>query len=552
MDFVASLFAGLGLFFIGIRLIGANLKQMAGRKLRRLITRAVSGTGSTAAFGLLAGAIMQSVNAVTFVLVALVSAGAIDKRRAMPVISWANLGTSLLVLVAALSMHDFILLLIGATGLAFYFNLDQSSRYRYLISALLGVGLLFLGVDLIKTAAHALRDSDMLREAMAMSARFWPVSFAIGLAVAMVIQSSTTVTVVAMAMAGAGLLPFASGAMIVIGAGLGSGLSGLTLAGRLTGSARQLVLYQIALKAVGVAALMLVFLADWVAGGQLVVPLLDRIGLSKSAELAAVYLALQSASTLCMALLDAPICRLIEAQAPPSIEEVLGKPQYLSEAAMGDADTAILVANREQARLLASLPRYLDGLREDGDAGDLSVQARCEVDRTIARECNMFVAELAERYTSRDVLDQALGLRDRNELITALQASLVELAESAGGADYENVRMLLHSLVESLHLMLETLADVATTPDAEDLAMLRMLTHDRSELMDSIRRRMQAEALPHDAQQRAFAATTVFERCVWLLRRYALLLDAGTEDAPVAPRAFEELSRAGPKLARAM
>lgn len=552
MDFVASLFAGLGLFFIGIRLIGANLKQMAGRKLRRLITRAVSGTGSTAAFGLLAGAIMQSVNAVTFVLVALVSAGAIDKRRAMPVISWANLGTSLLVLVAALNMHDVILVLIGATGLAFYCNLDQSSRYRYLVSALLGVGLLFLGVDLIKTAAHALRDSEMLRAAMAMSARFWPISFAIGLAVAMVIQSSTTVTVVAMAMAGAGLLPFASGAMIVIGAGLGSGLSGLTLAGRLTGSARQLVLYQIALKAVGVAALLLVFLADGIAGGQLVVPLLDRLGLSRSAELAAVYLALQAASTLCMALLDAPISRLIEAQAPPSIEEVLGKPQYLSEAAMGDADTAILVANREQARLLASLPLYLGGLREDGDAGDLSVQARCEVDRSVTRECNMFLAELAERYTSRDVLDQALRLRDRNELIVSLQTSLVELAESAGGAAYDNVRTLLHSLVESLHLMLETLADVAATPDPEDIALLRMLTHDRSELMDSIRRRMQAEALPHDAQQRAFAATTVFERCVWLLRRYVLLLDPGTEDESAVPRAFEEPSRAAPRLARAM
>ncbi|WP_333571406.1 Na/Pi symporter [Sphingomonas sp.] len=551
MDFVASLFAGLGLFFIGIRLIGANLKQMAGRKLRRLITRAVSGAGSTAAFGLLAGAIMQSVNAVTFVLVALVSAGAIDKRKAMPVISWANLGTSLLVLVAALSMHDFILVLIGATGLAFYFNLDQSSRYRYLVSALLGVGLLFLGVDLIKTAAHALRDSEMLREAMQMSARFWPISFAIGLAVAMVIQSSTTVTVVAMAMAGAGLLPFAAGAMIVIGAGLGSGLSGLTLAGRLTGSARQLVLYQIALKAVGVGALMLVFLADWISGGQLVIPLLDRLGLSRSAELAAVYLALQAASTLCIALLDAPISRLIEAQAPPSIEEVLGKPQYLSEAAMGDADTAILVANREQARLLASLPRYLDALREDGAADDLGVQGRCEVDRTVTRECNMFLAELAERYTSRDVLDQTLRLRDRNELIVALQTSLVELAESAGGADYDNVRALLHSLVESLHLMLETLADVAATPDEEDLVMLRMLTHDRSELMDSIRRRMQAEAMPHDAQQRAFAATTVFERCVWLLRRYVLLLDPAAEEGR-STRPFEEPGRAGQTLARAM
>lgn len=88
-------------------------------------------------------------------------------------------------------------------------------------------------------------------------------------------------------------------------------------------------------------------------------------------------------------------------------------------------------------------------MREDGDADDLSVQARCEADRTVTRECNMFLAELAERYTSRDVLDQALRLRDRNELIVALQTSLVELAESAGGADYDNARTLLHSLTDA-------------------------------------------------------------------------------------------------------
>ncbi|HZV08548.1 MAG TPA: Na/Pi symporter, partial [Novosphingobium sp.] len=267
MDIFASLFAGLGLFFIGIRLIGSNLKQMAGRKLRQLITRAVAGPVSTAVFGLLAGAIMQSVNAVTYVLVALVSAGTIEKRRAFPVVSWANLGTSMLVLIAALNMHLAILTLLGMTGAAYYLGLDQSSRHRHVVNALLGVGLLFLGVDFIKTAAHGLRDSSLLHVAMAYSGRFWVLSFLVGAAVAMVIQSSTTVAVLAMAMAGAGLLPFLSGAMVVMGAGLGSGLSALPLAGKLKGSARQLVLYQLALKAVGVAGLLGLFLADWLAGG---------------------------------------------------------------------------------------------------------------------------------------------------------------------------------------------------------------------------------------------------------------------------------------------
>lgn len=526
MDIFASLFAGLGLFFIGIRMIGANLKQMAGRKLRLLIRRAVAGPGSTAVFGLLAGAIMQSVNAVTYVLVALVSAGAIEKRRAFPVVSWANLGTSMLVLMAALNMHLFILTLIGMTGAAYYLNLDQSTRHRHIVNALLGVGLLFLGVDFIKIAAHELRDSNALHLVMAMAGRFWLLSFLTGVAVAMLIQSSTTVTVLAMAMAEAGLLPFFSGAMVVVGAGLGSGLSALPLAGRMRGSARQLVLYQLALKAVGVAGLLAVFLVDWLADGRIVVPLFGLLHLSRSGEMAGVYVALQLASTLCMALLERPILRVIEAQAPPSAEEVLGRPVYLSQDALADAGTAILVAEREQARLLASLPDYLAALREEASASDLPLTARLEADTAVIRECTMFLAELADAYDDRDVREQVMGLRDRGSLIVSLQNSLVELHDSVNGVDHHAMLSLIHSLVESLHMVLEALAEAAASMDREDLDVLRVLTHDRSELMNNIRRRMQGDDMLPDVQQRVFEATTIFERCMWLLRRYVLQLDA--------------------------
>lgn len=124
-------------------------------------------------------------------------------------------------------------------------------------------------------------------------------------------------------------------------------------------------------------------------------------------------------------------------------------------------------------------------------------------------------------------------LRDRNRLLASLQDSLVELhqaAQAAGGAaaDGAPVALLLDQLVQSLHLMLETLADTASRPlpDAEDLALLRSLTHDRSELMDGIRRRLQGSELEAGLRQAVFSATTVFERCVWLARRYVLLLDA--------------------------
>jgi len=534
MEIFASIFAGLGMFFIGIRLIGNHLKQLAGRRLRMLITKAVAGRASVALFGLLAGATMQSVNAVTYVLVALLGAGAIEKRKAFPVISWANMGTSLLILVAALNMHGLILVLIGLTGVTFYLNLDQSSRYRHAVGALLGLGLLFLGIDFIKSGAAILKGTDGLKSLMLFARNFPPLSFGVGVAVAWLVQSSSTVTVVAMALSAAGLLPFDSGALVVLGAGLGSGLSALTLAGRLQGSARQLVLYQIALKTAGVAVMLLWMLLDWALGSQLLASALQSLHLSASAQLAAVYVLLQIVSGLSMAVLGQAVERLLERRSPVSDEERLGRPQYLQDDAMVEPETALLLVHKEQQRLLAHLPAYLENLREDVQRSGLSADTRYAAEAGIVRYCDQFLTELADRNHSRSVLSQTIVLRDRNELLGSLQESLLELNRVLqGGGATDEVARLINNLTEALHLMLESLADAAASMDVDDLAMLRALTHDRSELMDSIRRRMLGETVSAEVQRAVFSATSVFERCVWLLRRYVMLLEvpgAGAAD----------------------
>ncbi|MYN43965.1 Na/Pi cotransporter family protein [Pseudoduganella sp. FT93W] len=544
MDIFASIFAGLGLFFIGIRLLSNNVKQLIGRRMRVLITRVLEGNGSVALLGLLAGAIIQSLNAVTFVMVALVSAGAIDKRRAFPVINWANLGTSVLILMATLNMHWLILLLIGITGTTYYLNLDQSARYRHAIGALLGLGLLFLGIDFIKSGSAILKHTLWLKDAMQVAGQYPLLSFAIGTLIAALVQSSPTVTVVAMAMAAAGLLPFSSGAMIVLGAGLGSGLATLSMTGKLTGSARQLVLYQVTLKASGVTVMMTLLTADWLSGQRLVEHVMQQLGLGPSGQLAAIYLLLQIASDLAMRALRAPVLQWLEQLAPPSVEETLGRPHYINDEALVEPETALLLVEKEQQRLLASLPTYLDALREDVYSSSPAAHILRAAEGNVIRECDVFLTELADRNHSREVLEQTIVLRDRNQLLNNLQEALAELDQAIGDpVRMGEVRGLIDSLVESLHMMLETLAEVAAAPAAADLEMLRMLTHDRSELMDAIRRRMQGGGIAAEIQQAVFSATGLFERSVWLLRRYVLLLDVRPDSAAPAPAGSERASR---------
>ncbi len=115
-----------------------------------------------------------------------------------------------------------------------------------------------------------------------------------------------------------------------------------------------------------------------------------------------------------------------------------------------------------------------------------------------------------------------------NQLLAGLQDSLNELAVEAGrivGNREGEPGVLVDGLVESLHVLLLTLQDAVRSGGPDDLAVLQALTGDRSELMHSIRSRLLAATTMDGATREALlSAISLFERLVWLLRRYALLL----------------------------
>ena len=87
-----SLILGLGLFFLGLRLIGENLRRLYGSSFRNVIKRTTHSPLLGAGLGTLAGAVMQSATAVTFILVSLTDSGLIKARAAAPIIVWCNVG----------------------------------------------------------------------------------------------------------------------------------------------------------------------------------------------------------------------------------------------------------------------------------------------------------------------------------------------------------------------------------------------------------------------------------------------------------------------------
>lgn len=526
MEFIISIFASVGLLFIGLRLMSEHLRQLVGPRTRQQLDRVLSGSGSAALFGAMAGAIMQSVNAVAMLLVALVSAGATEPRKAFPIIGWANIGTSVLVLAATLNIKLLVLLMLSITGVAYYLNLDQSRRYRHAVGALLGISLLFLGISLIKQGVAQAEEQHWISHFAAMASRLYLLNFLIGAVLALLVHSATTITIIAMAMASSGVLQADTGGLIVVGATLGSALSVWILAVRLRGGARQIMVYQFVLKCCGTLAVLAVSTVDVALGAPLMQATLSLLGDRIPLMLAVVYVVIQVSSDVIMHFAHGPLIRLVERLAPPSAAEDLSRPEFLQDEALAEPATALLLVDKEQIRLIERLPAYLDRLRAEADGRGPDAATRAEADRAILLRCDLFLGEVAQRNHSHEVLERIMVLRDRNELIASLQETLVEVSATghlAGETDASDIEL---GIIEALHMMLETFIEVSRNHDPDDLSTLHLLTGDRSLLMDRIRRRLIGDGSPLEpgAQKKLLAVTALFERSVWLLRRQVKLL----------------------------
>ena len=236
----AAAWAGLGLFFIGMRLIGSHLQQLGGGSLRALLARTLGRPLVPQLAGFVSGALTQSTSAVTFIAAGLVSARTTTVVGALPLLAWANVGTSVLVLLAGLNVKALVYYLLGAVGMAFFAGVEQREKGRHALLALLGLGLLLLGLSLLKGSVADLRANPWVHEFLEFAGSAEVVSLLVGFIIATAVQSSSIVTVLALPLVHENLLGLPQVTLMIYGASIGSGFAVLLLAQGMEGASRQL------------------------------------------------------------------------------------------------------------------------------------------------------------------------------------------------------------------------------------------------------------------------------------------------------------------------
>lgn len=526
LGYISSL-AGLGLFLTGLNLLSASMRPLAGKKMRQILSRMTANYFSTALAGTMLGALTQSTSGSTFVCIGLVNTGALKFKNALNIAAWSSVGGSLLVFLASIDIRLGGLVLIAVVGLANLFNAGRVEKVKYLVAILFALGMLLLGLGMIKEGAHLINESQWIRDFIEFASETAAICFIIGLFFSLITQSASTVTIIAITLVLSGIIPFEAAVILLFGANLGSGLSLLLITSHLSGIQKQIAFYQFLTKFGGVLLVLPVFIIFpnifefYIAGpstlaGKMVIAF----------QISVIYVALQITGVVMVTLFQSKIIPLLTKLFPEKEEDTLGKPKFIYPEALEDQDIAISLVKKEQVRLISTLSMYLEPLRTD-ELGCMPAHIRHEANLQLANEIRQFIDEISHHELGKEMSD-LLQLQSHNEAIIALLGSLINFTTTV--SDTKNYREgLSGSIIESLHLIL-TLMERALSGD-ENIDFLMELTSDKGQIMDNIRNTLLSESsIDITVRKSLFVSTRVFERILWQLRQ---MLNAITQGARI-------------------
>lgn len=228
LEIMFPFLGGIGLFLVGMMLLSNGLVAFAGAALRQALAR-FTGTPLRAFWsGTLITALMQSSTATTVTLIGFVSAGLITFAQAVGVVIGASLGntaTGWLVAGLGLKMNlgFYTLPLIGLGALL---KLLARGRWAELGLALAGFGLLFLGLNTLQEGMRGLSSLFSLADLPSGGFTANLLIMLIGLALTTLLQSSTAAIATTLTALHTGTINFEQAAAVVVGASIGTTLTG--------------------------------------------------------------------------------------------------------------------------------------------------------------------------------------------------------------------------------------------------------------------------------------------------------------------------------------
>lgn len=247
---IFSTAGGLALFLFGLRVLSEALKRAIGERLRLLLERLTSRAYRGAIVGMLTTGILQSSSMTMVLLIGLINAGVLTLSQGIGVMLGAEVGTTLTAQIIAFKISHYYLPVI-AIGFILG-EVFKGKRMGDVGRALLGFGILFLGMNVLSTGLRQLSEAPAILNLLRSCGTNVLLGVLVGAGVTALIQSSSAMTAMVIAMGSAGILTLPAAIALILGANIGTTVTGMIASIGSSRSSKRLAIAQVLVNVLGV------------------------------------------------------------------------------------------------------------------------------------------------------------------------------------------------------------------------------------------------------------------------------------------------------------
>lgn len=469
MEIIVSVVGGMGLLLYGMYIMSEGLQKMAGHRLRESLASLTQNKIVSLVVGALVTMLFQSSTATTVILVGLVNASIITLRQTLGIILGADIGTTVTAQLIALKVTEISLPIVGLGATIIFFA--KRDRYRRIGQALLGFGLLFLGLKIMAEGMYPLRDSPMFKDVLLQMSDSPLLAIIIAALFTFLIHSSAATIGIIMVLAMQGMLPLVSAIYLIYGANIGTSFTAILASLSSTREAQRVATAHVIFKVAGV---LLFFPFTY-----LYADLMRSLAASPGFQVANAHMFFNIAIALLFLPFTSYFAILLE-KIVPERKVPLVEPRYLDYSLVGTPSIAIGLALKEIVYIsentmwmLAKVKQVLDNY--DSGLVESIQKTENKIDRhTLATK--QYLTQVLRNPLSREEFDRCLRLvnivNELEKIADIIEKNILWLAESKkinnarfseeGQKELDQLYGYIHNLAWMVHNIIQT-SDADTT-----------------------------------------------------------------------------------------
>lgn len=441
LQFVGS----LSFLLFGMKLMSDGVQKSAGKSLHRILGLMTSNRFFGMLTGMFVTMIIQSSGATTVMVVSFVNAGLMTLAQAIGVIFGANIGTTITAWIVALFgfKFDIAVLAIPLFGIGYLLKSVKTINKPNIGEAVMGFGLLFLGLDLLKNVMSfdasqvsflaSFNDKGVLGLIIGLFA---------GCIITALLHSSSASTAIILTMSHQGLLSWEFAAAMVLGSNIGSTVDAIMASWGTKTNAKRAALVHVMFNVIGTVIAMF-FLKPFLTIVDFIIP--GPIVGNEPTHIAMLHTLFNVVNTIIFMPFVNPLARLTEKLIKPNDDESPKeyKLDFISIGGKENVEAGIMRAEKEIVDMTTLAMNMLNKV-QTGFQPNIAEFVETYIEELSSSED--YADQMQEKLTNYIVKCSQMSVTDKTQNNLSIMLRIVDEIENMTDDCY-SIALLIHRSV---------------------------------------------------------------------------------------------------------